>query len=250
MLQYFLDRKESPNPAHHIPHAHIKAECLSLMLAGSDTTSTILRSFFRLLTQHPRVYNTLLSEIHAAYSAGKMTRPVPTYDDCLALPYFQICFRETVRLTSAVPMFLLRVVDEPGLEINGYHIPPGSHLGMNPWVIGRNKEIFGEDADEFRPERWLGENAREMEKYDFSWGYGSRVCIGKNIALVELYKVMVEMLYRFTPIRTAPPAEGGYEHKLWNASVWIEKGLWMQFIRRDVPEWRQELEKEMTREGI
>jgi len=59
-------------------------------------------------------------------------------------------------------------------------------VGMNAHVVHRDKGVFGEDADLFRPERWLESEARnkEMEKYLLTFGAGSRTCVGKNISLM------------------------------------------------------------------
>ncbi|OGM41477.1 hypothetical protein ABOM_010074, partial [Aspergillus bombycis] len=65
-------------------------------------------------------------------------------------------------------------------------------IGTNPWVIHRNKQIFGEDADVFRPERWLEGNASRKERFFFAFGAGSRTCIGKSLGLLEISKVRKE----------------------------------------------------------
>lgn len=74
-------------------------------------------------------------------------------------------------------------------------MPEGFEVTSNPWISQRDMEIYGEDSEIFRPGKWLEdpERAKEMEKYDFTWGFGTRVCLGKNIALMELYKVPVQV---------------------------------------------------------
>lgn len=64
---------------------------------------------------------------------------------------------------------------------------------MNTWIIHRNKEIFGADADIFRPERWLEADESQkavMERNYIPFGVGSRTCIGKNISLLEMNKLV------------------------------------------------------------
>lgn len=73
-------------------------------------------------------------------------------------------------------------------------IPAGTEIGANPYVIHRNKRVFGQDADRFRPERWLDlEQTAFMDKYLLTWGYGTRICLGKNIAMMETYKLLVQV---------------------------------------------------------
>lgn len=62
-------------------------------------------------------------------------------------------------------MGLPRVAPKGGIEIGGRHFPEGTTLSINPWVLHRNKEIWGADANEFRPERWLGPEAGRLEKF-------------------------------------------------------------------------------------
>lgn len=83
---------------------------------------------------------------------------------------------------------------------DGTVLPPGTIVGTNPWVMHTDTRIFGADAEEFRPERWLrgdGEsedafNARlkRMKDADMAFGGGNRTCLGRPLALVELYKVV------------------------------------------------------------
>ena len=95
----------------------------------------------------------------------------------------------------STPMIIPRYVSEGGMDLYGQHAPAGSEIGANPYVIQRDRKMFGEDADVFRPERWLEDEGRaaQMEKHILTWGYGTRVCLGKNIALMETYKLMVQV---------------------------------------------------------
>lgn len=65
-----------------------------------------------------------------------------------------------MRVHPGVSFPLERIVPKGGVRVSGKHLPEGTIVGMNAAVIHRNKEIFGEDADTFRPERWMGEEER------------------------------------------------------------------------------------------
>lgn len=78
---------------------------------------------------------------------------------------------ETLRMHANTGLILERIVPEGGTTIDGHTIPVGTVIGVNAWVIHRNKKVFGEDVDVFRPERWLEadeENLVEMHKNLFS----------------------------------------------------------------------------------
>lgn len=165
------------------------------MIAGADTTAITLRAVVYYTLKNPRVYRKLQKEID---QAGFST-PV-SYKDARTLPYMDAVIREATRMHPGVGMPLERYVPEGGLNVSGYHIPQGVIVGMNPWIIGANRDVYGQDAAVFRPERWLqeeGETAAEyearlqrMNTCDLTFGAGSRICTGKNLALFEVYKVI------------------------------------------------------------
>lgn len=83
--------------------------------------------------------------------------------------------------------------------ICGEHIPEGTIVSCNAWVIHRNKKIFSEDVDVYQPERWLEdpERTKVMAATLFHFRMGSRTCIRKNISLLEMYKVVPSILKTF-----------------------------------------------------
>jgi cytochrome P450 len=102
---------------------------------------------------------------------------------------------------------LERIVPPQGAEINGEFVKGGTIVGVSAWLIHHRQEIFGPDTDEYRPERWLPDPKLNPEDEDkrikkmtgmmFQFGMGSRTCIGKNISLLEIYKVVPSLLRRF-----------------------------------------------------
>jgi len=75
-------------------------------------------------------------------------------------------------------------------------IAPGAAVSSSARLLALNKDLYGEDAHVFRPERWLEADAETLklwEKYNLRWGYGTRVCLGKNIAMMEMGKICVQV---------------------------------------------------------
>ncbi|XP_014550782.1 hypothetical protein COCVIDRAFT_42775 [Bipolaris victoriae FI3] len=148
--------------------------------------------------------------------------PVSYNETVKHLPYIGACIKEALRLFPTVGFSLPRVAPPQGIVLKGRNIPSGYVVGVNPHTIQFNTEVFGDDAEEFRPERWLESQARnfEMEKNLLSFGAGTRTCVGKNIALAEMYKFIPEVLRNFDIYM----AHDG-PLKTWNAGFIRQNGL-------------------------
>lgn len=134
--------------------------------AGADTTGSTLTVILYYLCQNPEVVLKLREEIAEARKRGELSDTIK-YQEAIKLPYLQAVIKEGMRIFPIIAMPLPRVVPKGGAIIAGHYFPGGNVVGINPFVAHRNKQVFGEDADQFRPERWLAEKdtIREMERY-------------------------------------------------------------------------------------
>ena len=134
-----------------------------------------MQSFFHQVLRSPEVYSRIKSEIDEATASGALSE-FPQWNEVQALPYFQACLKEAMRIRPAVGLNITRLVPPEGAEINGKRYPGGTRVAVNGWVLHRNNEIFGADTHLYRPERWLEGDAKNMEKYMFQFGGGSHLC--------------------------------------------------------------------------
>lgn len=166
-----------------------------VVVAGADTTLVSTNAAIRYIYSDARVLAALRAEIDDAIAMGKLSLPAPPYDQVAGLPYLNACLKEAMRLHPAVAMPLQRVVPQSsgteggkvGKVIAGNHyLPPGTKIGMSAWTLHMSKEAFGDDAHVFKPERWLqsDEERKELEKFNLTFGMGSRICLGKNISMM------------------------------------------------------------------
>ncbi|KAJ9641295.1 hypothetical protein H2204_002973 [Knufia peltigerae] len=131
---------------------------------GSDTTGIALTATFYHLLRYPEAYKRLRAEIDQAILDNKLSKPAKLRET-QSLTYLQAVIKEGMRIHPSVAFILPRHVPEGGCTIAGKYLPAGTRVGMNPYVVHRNKEIFGEDADIFRPERWFEREEKTMNRY-------------------------------------------------------------------------------------
>jgi cytochrome P450 len=135
--------------------------------AGSDSTASTMQSFLYHILKVPSFYNKICAEIDAANSAGRLSDMI-SYQEAQQLPYFQAALKEAMRVRPAVGLNITRHVPASGAEIDGQWYPGDTRVALNAWVLHQDKSVFGEDADVYRPERWLegGEaKAKAMDRH-------------------------------------------------------------------------------------
>lgn len=158
----------------------------------------MIRSATLNIATNPRIHRKLLEEIDSVppYPKDKII------DDATArgLPYLTAIIRESLRWLSPAIDMSPKVVPPEGDVWNGVHIPGGTHVGWNAMCIMRDPEVWGEDSEEFRPERWLEavsdpDKLRDMETVvELNFAGSSRYeCLGRTVALVEIRKVLFEV---------------------------------------------------------
>lgn len=180
----------------------------SIAFAGSDTAAITLSAIFYHLLHNPRTLERLRREVQQATDSGLISdAEVISWADAQKLPYLDAVVKEAFRVHPAISLNLERVTPPEGIHIAGEFIPGGTVVSCNPWVVQRRPQIFGSDVEAFRPERWLideslnleaeRERLREMNAATLYFGAGSRTCLGKHIALLEVYKLVPSLLKRF-----------------------------------------------------
>ncbi|POS71569.1 hypothetical protein DHEL01_v210040 [Diaporthe helianthi] len=187
--------------------------------AGSDTTSISLTAVMWNLLKHPDSFAKLRAEVDTMISNGNISESL-SFSDAQRMPYLQAVVKEALRLHPAAGLPLQRVVPKGGAQLAGQFFPEGTYIGINAWVAHRNPEVFGSHVDDFRPERWLNndeETSRKMDRYFLTFGHGARTCLGKNISMLEMCKLIPQLVREFD-FRLADP---NAELKTYNA--WFVK---------------------------
>ncbi|KAI0120338.1 cytochrome P450 [Hypoxylon sp. NC0597] len=208
-------------------------ELMLQVVAGTDSTATGIRMTLLLLVTNPVAYEKLKSEIDDAIAKGRISSPIKD-TEARQLPYLQAVIKEGLRTFPVVTATFFKKVPKGGDTINGYFIPEGTEIGHNVLGIMRAKKYWGEDADVFRPERWLEadeETAGMMTGViETLWGAGRYKCLGRAIAQIELNKVFVELLRRFDFSVVTPQSPVG----IVNSGFFLMSEMKMRVTKRSI----------------
>ncbi|KAL0934654.1 benzoate 4-monooxygenase cytochrome p450 [Colletotrichum truncatum] len=219
---------------HGLTREQAEGETTVQIVAGSDTTAAAIRSTMLFIITNPHVYTRLQAEIDQAAKQGLISSPI-TDAEARRFEYLQAVIKEGLRIwppgTGLLPKVSLK--DELMGET---HIPAGTNVAWSPFSVTHEKEVFGPDAGMFRPERWLGiskEKYRMMETQTMLlFAGGSRFeCLGKNLAMMELNKVYVELLRRFDFTIVNPAIPWTSE----NYAIHIQREFNVKITRRSKP---------------
>ncbi|KAL3456655.1 cytochrome P450 [Aspergillus heterothallicus] len=204
----------------------IKMESFAAFFAGSETTALTLSGILYNIFRTPRVYKELVAEIDAAVESGQLSSPHIAYNEAIKLPYLVACVKEGIRMHPITGVSFPRHAPSSGCMVGGYYIPGDTRIGVNPGVIHFDKSVFGEDADTFRPERWIESDANRMDGYIMQFGMGARTCLGKNISMCEIYKAIPQLLKAFTFELTS-------DEEMRTTSYWLHKPVAIEMnVRR------------------
>lgn len=172
----------------------LTAEALTQLIAGSDTTSNTSCALLYHVLCNTQVLHKLQAELDAALPDANA---VPMFTQVKDLPYLDAVIKETMRIHSTSSLGLPRVIPPgPGITLCGHHFPQGTVLSVPAYTIHHSTEIWGPDADTFRPERW--EKVTEKQKGAFiPFSYGPRACVGRNVAEMELALIVATVFRRY-----------------------------------------------------
>ncbi|KAL0959891.1 hypothetical protein HGRIS_011559 [Hohenbuehelia grisea] len=229
----------------------LTAEALTLLIAGSDTTSNSTCAIIYYLASHPTAQAKLQAELdehmgtedelvatfaqirrltqHAAEEGSQPSTPSKEYsteakafslkdndlsapkgakDTPPTIPYLDACINESLRLHSTSALGLPRVIPEGGLTVLGQHFPAGTVLSVPSYTIHRDPSVWGEDVDEFRPERWYEGDVGKMMRTFNPFSFGPRACVGRNLAYLELQIIVASILRRYNFVLENPDQPG------------------------------------------
>jgi len=206
-VHYLLRGRDPETGDTGITLSELKGEANLLVIAGSDTSKSTLTGFFFYLVRNPVVYKRLTDEIRSTFTNMDEIRSGPKLN---SLSYLRACIDEALRKNPPVGSLLVRKVLPGGLDIEGVgHIPAGTEVGTPSYAIHHSEEYYS-DPFTFRPERWIvdekagvtAESVALAQSAFCPFSLGSRGCIGKGLAYLELTIAIATVLF-FYDVRLA-----------------------------------------------
>ena len=151
-----------------------------------------------LIAKDPLVQKSLHEELAYAEKQGEIPSRLSILSDEQArgLPYLSACVQEALRYAPTISQLPRLSPRGDGLVLHGRYVPPGYSVSTSPWIIGRNISLYGDDANTYRPGRWLEASPSQIRRWhrnSFHFGYGSRKCVARPFALIQIYKAMAEV---------------------------------------------------------
>ncbi|KAJ6591285.1 cytochrome P450 [Mycena vulgaris] len=192
-------------------HTILADEILNITAAGRDTTAGLLTFTIYMLTEHPEILTKLREEILRV--VGPTQRP--TFDNFKDMKYLRAVLNETLRLYCPVP-FNVRTALQPALfrsnkDARPLFVPAGTRCAFSTILMHRRKDLWGPDALEFDPERFLDER---LHKYltpnpfiFLPFNAGPRICLGQQFAYHESSFFLVRLLQTFSSVSFASDAQ-------------------------------------------
>ncbi|CAI6338808.1 unnamed protein product [Periconia digitata] len=205
----------------------LRNHMINILLAGRDTTASTLSWVFLELVRNPAIYAKLRAVVLDNFGSYANPRNI-TFESLKACSYLQCILQESLRLYPVVPNDSRVALRDTCLPQGGgpdgskpTYVRKGTAVEYPFYIMSRRKDIWGEDADVFRPERFDGRKS--------GWEYvpfngGPRICIGQQFALTEAAYVIVRLLQRFEACEGVgnswePVEKGGYGYVRWDLGL-------------------------------
>ncbi|TVU30300.1 hypothetical protein EJB05_21914, partial [Eragrostis curvula] len=229
-------RDDQGRPAHS--DKFLRDICVNFILAGRDTSSVALAWFFWLLAKNPAVEARILEEIdgivasrRAPANAGEVEEELVFHpEEVKRMEYLHAALSEALRLYPSVPVDHKEVVEDEVFP-DGTVLKKGTKVIYAMYAMGRMESIWGEDCQEYKPERWLKDGRFISESaYKFTaFNGGPRLCLGKDFAYYQMKFAAASILHRYR----VHVVEGHPVAPKMALTMYMKYGLKVRLTKRD-----------------
>ncbi|KAL8709380.1 MAG: hypothetical protein Q9220_005874 [cf. Caloplaca sp. 1 TL-2023] len=198
---------------HTSDRVQIRSELLNVLLAGRDTTASLLSNAWWSISKDPHVWDRLQQEVKALESPLGERKPM--FEELKEMRYMRSVLNESLRLHPVVPANSRQAINDTVIPLGGGEdgrspvmVEKGTVVSYGVYAMHRREDFYGKDATEFNPERWL--DVGDKKGLRVGWEYlpfngGPRICIGQQLALTEASYISVRLLQEFDHIESRDP---------------------------------------------
>eukprot|EP00760_Papus_ankaliazontas_P024563 PhM_4_TR2389/c1_g1_i4/m.10324 len=178
-----------------LPESDILGHSITFLFAGHETSSKALTWTSYLLATNPKAQERLAEELCAAFPEGT----IPTTETLKQCPYLTAVINESLRVFPPVAVVVREVMEPVTLPGSGAHLEKGAWVTIPTYVAHHNPNVWGDDVEEFRPERWEHLDVAELQREGkfIPFLIGMRNCIGREFALQEVAMCMATVVRQF-----------------------------------------------------
>ncbi|CAN6249803.1 unnamed protein product [Urochloa humidicola] len=201
LSRFLLERDQDPGC---FDNKYIRDIILNFVIAGRDTTAGTLSWFLYVLCRNDPVQDRIAEEVRAVTTGdrdvGVQELAASLTEDAISkMHYMHAALTETLRLYPAVPVDAKSCLSDDTLP-DGYAVKKGDIVNYQPYAMGRMDFLWGADAEEFRPDRWLDDDGIFVPESPFkftAFQAGPRICLGKEFAYRQMKIFAAVLLYLF-----------------------------------------------------
>ncbi|KAF9128148.1 hypothetical protein BGW39_005310 [Mortierella sp. 14UC] len=224
LLQLFMDigTEEGGTP---LSDEMLVDSVLNFVIAGRDTTAQSLAWTFYLMHRReadPAIVSRIVEETDEILKGG-----LPTYETTKQQKFAEACFNEAVRLFPAVPRNA-KICTQDDVLPGGIPVHKGERVTWNVWAMGRDEELWGQDAKAYNPFRWIGKDKPSSAKFA-SFHHGPRTCLGQGFAVTEAVTLISMFFQKYTFELENPDQKANYMPSL---TLPMDQGLHAYVKRR------------------
>ncbi|KAF2835010.1 isotrichodermin C-15 hydroxylase [Patellaria atrata CBS 101060] len=189
----YVERQRGPKGV-EVSQAEMDATYAGIMIAGSETTATVLSGTTWFLLQNPEIYQRLRAEIREKFQRNEDI----TMEAVNQCSYLIACLSEGMRLYPPVTTGFPRIVPAGGDTISGKYVPAGTRVYVSQFASNHSERNFVE-PQKYAPERWLEDPYYAADKKSAynPFSFGPRNCIGKHLAYVDMRLIMAKLLLNY-----------------------------------------------------
>ncbi|KID65422.1 Cytochrome P450 monooxygenase helB3 [Metarhizium brunneum] len=190
LLQALLDSVE-PDSKIRMTSREVQTESISMLVGGSESTSSVISWVIHFLLLYPNYFTRVVNEVRSEFPPDHV---ITQAESRAKLPFLEACIYETLRCIPTASTSFPRISHQRGITVKGHYIPPGTEIVTNKCAAHVHRETW-EDPFDFKPDRFIGGNndSAEAKRNMLSFAYGTRVCIGKNLAWVVMMVTLANL---------------------------------------------------------